>query len=378
MTKADTRINKAVQGFGKHVELERLVRQEAAGLEDLRKHEYELGGKSRKKKDDAPRFIENVGTVSIYSMVQAEELYTKADEHYSEDRSRYARSLLTEISKGGNRRDLAGPPCEQSLAELRRDFPNFSEAIEHIEHATALSRLSDRVWFQMRPMLLLGPAGIGKTAFAQAFARSVGVTFKRFDVGSMSTASAIAGLSMAWSTGHAGEMLRLITTSESANPIVMLDEVDKMSGHHMAPLEPTVLALLEQESAGSFRDEGLLLRINLGHVNWLATANELDAMSEPLKSRFSIVTVSAPSRDQAPAVIHSIYTKIRKANPWGNKFTPSLDGNVIDRLIGYSPRELSHILMTAFGRAAVRGAHQIAPEDVPTRVNQESVRIGFV
>jgi ATP-dependent Lon protease len=378
MTKANTSIRKAIHGFGKHVELERLVRQEIAGLEELRKLEYDIGARSRKKKDDVPRFIENIGAVSIYSIAQAEELYSKAEENYSEDRSRYARSLLNEISKAGNRRNLAGPPSDESIEELHRDFPNFAEAIEHIEHATALSRLSDRPWFQMRPMLLLGPAGVGKTAFAQAFASSVGVKFKRFDVGAMSTASAIAGLSMAWSTGHAGEMLRLITTSETANPICMLDEVDKMSGHEMAPLEPTILALLEQESACSFRDEGLLLRINLGYINWLATANDLDVMSAPLKSRFSIVTVSAPSRDQAPAVIRSIYNKIRNANPWGKKFPHHLDDNVIDRLVGYSPRELNHILMTAFGRAAIRGANQIEPRDVPVRVNQESVRIGFM
>lgn len=378
MTKTRTNPKKAIHGFEKHTELERLVRQEIAGLEELRKLEYEPMSRGSKKKDEAPRFVENIGATSIYSMTQAEDLYSHADEYYSEDRSRYARSLLAEISKGGNRRDLAGPPSKESILDLRRNFPNFAEAIEHIEHAAALSSLSDRAWFQMRPMLLLGPAGVGKTAFAQAFASGVGVTFRRFDVGSMSTASAIAGLSMAWSTGHAGEMLRLITTSQTANPIIMLDEVDKMSGHHMAPIEPTVLALLEQESAGSFRDEGLLLCINLGHVNWLATANELESMSQPLKSRFTIVTVSAPTKDQAPAVINSIYTKIRKANPWGNKFTPVLDENVIDRLIGFSPRELNHILMTAFGRAAVRGSHQIAPGDVPTRINQESIRIGFV
>lgn len=372
MAKKNTVIRKDVSSFGKHAQLEKLVRKEIAMAEELR-----TVGK-RKKKDNEPRFIENTGAVSIFSMLQAEDLYTKANEHYSDDKTRYARSLLSDICKGGNRRELAGPPCDQSIADLRRDFPNFSEAIEHIEYATALSRLSDKPWFQMRPMLLVGAAGVGKTAFAQAFANSVGVAFKRFDVGTMSTASAIAGLSMSWSTGNAGEMLRLITTSTNANPVVMLDEVDKMSGHYMAPMEPTMLALLEPESARSFRDEGLLLRINLAHINWLATANDLNAMSEPLRSRFSIVTIHSPTKDQAPAVIRSIYKKIRGANPWGNKFALRLDDNVIDRLIGYSPRELNHILLTAFGRAAVRGADRIVLADVPARVNRESVRIGFV
>jgi ATP-dependent Lon protease len=194
----------------------------------------------------------------------------------------------------------------------------------------------------------------------------------------MSTASAIAGLSMSWSTGHAGEMLKLITTSPVANPIVMLDEVDKMHGHDMAPLEPTVLALLEQESAKDFRDEGLLLRINLGHVLWLGTANNLNAMSEPLRSRFTVVTVHEPTSEQAPAIIRSIYRKIRAGNRWGHRFSSVLDDNVIDKLVGYSPRELSHILPLACGKAARRGEHQIQPSDIPTRAINDKARIGFM
>lgn len=365
-------------GFRKHVQLERLVRDEISRLDELRKLESEYPGRSRKKGEMTPRFIENIGAVGIYSMLQAEDLYNKSDEYFSEDRTRYARSLLVEICKDGNRRNLAGPPSDESLMELRRDYPNFIEAIEQIEYASALSRLADGSWFQMRPILLLGKAGLGKTAFAQAFAEAVGVPFRRLDVGTMSTASSIAGLSLSWSTGHAGEMLRLITSAPVANPIVMLDEVDKMHGHDMSPIEPTILAMLEQESARNFRDEGLLLRINLSHVVWLATANDLNAMSEPLRSRFTIVTVHAPSQEQAPAIIRSIYRKVLANNPWGHKFSSDIHDNVIDKLADYSPREISHLLPVACGKAAKRGERQIQPIDIPGRARNDKVRIGFM
>ena len=95
----------------------------------------------------------------------------------------------------------------------------------------------------------------------------------------------------------------------------MLDEVDKMAGHYMTPLEPTMLSLLEKESSASFRDEAILLKVNCSRILWIATANDLEKMSEPLRSRFNIVNVKAPSKEHLPNVLRSIYRKILKGNP---------------------------------------------------------------
>ena len=226
--------------FGKHVELEKLVREDVAEREMLRS----LKNESSTRKKNSLSFVENVGAVEIFSMLDAESNFNKADELYGEDRTRYAKGLLTDISKRGNRKNLAGPPPAEALKDLRRDFPNFNEAIDQIEYAAALSQLAGKDWFQMQPLLLLGPAGVGKTAFAQAFANILSVYFRRLDVGTMSTASVLVGLSLGWGSGHIGEVLKTITSSPTANPLIMLDEIDKMAGHYMAPMEPVMLSLL--------------------------------------------------------------------------------------------------------------------------------------
>lgn len=348
-----------VTNFNKHVELEKLVLESIQEREILRSSKNESS--SRKKNESS--FIENIGAVEIFSMIDAELNFNKADQIYGEDRTRYAKALLTDIANRGNRKNLAGPPLVEALTGLRRDFPNFNEAIDQIEYAAALSQLAGKDWFQMQPLLLLGPAGVGKTAFAQAFANILSVNFKRLDVGTMSTASVIVGLSLGWGSGHVGEVFKTITNSPTANPLIMLDEIDKMSGHYSAPMEPVLLSLLEKETSANFIDEALLLRLNCKHILWIGTANDIERLSEPLKSRFNIVDIQVPTKAHIPNILRSIYRKILNGNPWGHKFEKVLQDQVIERLSNHSPREASNLLLLALGKAAISGNTRIDAND---------------
>lgn len=375
MTKTKSIKKARVIRFQQHIQIEKLVREEVLEREVLRNTKPE----SRSRKKTEATFIENTGAVEIYSMAEAETNFNNADEVYGDDRAKYAKNLLKDLASNGNRKNLAGPPPKDALFNLRHDFPNFSEAIDQIECAAALSTLSDNPWFQMQPLLLLGPPGVGKTAFAQAFAKILNIYFRRIDVGTMSTGSVLAGLSLGWSSGHVGEVFKTISASATANPLIMLDEVDKIAGHYMAPLEPLMLSLLEKESSASFRDEALLLRLNCSRILWIATANNLDSMSEPLKSRFNIVNIKAPSKEHLPYVLQSIYRKILQGNPWGHKFAQKLDEEVINRLSAYSPRQASNALILALGKAAVDGKQAINPNDIGCGESDISkIRMGFL
>jgi len=99
---------------------------------------------------------------------------------------------------------------------------------------------------------------------------------------------------------------------------------------------------------------------------WIATANDIEKLSEPLRSRFNVVDIRAPSKEHVPNVLRSIYRKILQGNPWGHKFAKILDDQVIERLSTYSPRQASNLLLLALGKAAVRGNTAINPNDIPT------------
>ena len=140
-----------------------------------------------------------------------------------------------------------------------------------------------------------------------------------------------------------------------------------------------MLSLLEKESSATFRDEALLVRVNCSRILWIATANDLEKMSEPLKSRFNIVDVQAPSKEHLPNVLRSIYRKILQGNPWGHKFANILDDAVIERLSTYSPRQASNALLLALGKAAVNGNKTINPIDIPCCDSEVSkIRMGFL
>ena len=351
-----------VTGFNLHTVIELLTLDKLAEKETLRS----LSSQGRnEEKRDKPAFLENIGACQLFSMSQAEQLHKKARDIFGNDNYRYGQNKIMDALKLGNRRSLAMAPPVHEITALRKNFPNFEEAIEVFEGACALSRLSPDGYLHIPPMLLVGPPGVGKTAFAQAFGKIAGVPFSRIDVGTSSTSAILAGLSLGWSTGRCGEVFNMLIESEYANPVIMLDELDKFNGHYSAPVEPVLLSLLEQESACTFKDEAVPLDLNASHVIWIATANYIEQISAPLRSRLTVVNIDQPSPEQATHVIQSIYCKLRGSKPWGNLFPNELSSDVIEKLILVSPRLASRAIQQGFGIAAKNNRREIRADDVP-------------
>ena len=367
-----------LKGFARYVQTEQsLITELELHKNNLYDHESN-NSRSKKYEESKVMFFEKPGAVCLYSILQVQDLYSNARRIFGDDRERIAKEILANLATKSNRRNLAGSPSVESIRQLKTDFPNFYEAIEQIEFAAALSNLSNKSWFQMPPLLLLGPAGVGKTAFAQEFANILGIYFKRIDAGMATTGSVLSGLSLGWGSGHTGDIFKSISESEVANPLLMLDEIDKIGRQSSYPIEPTLLALLEKESAGDFKDEAIQLHLNCKHFLWIATANDEHLISEPLKSRFTIVNIRRPNREETKPIVHSIYRKIKANNPWGSAFKNELDNTVADELLDFSPRELTRIMSTAFGKAAVRGGREVKLSDflLPNKVATR--QIGFV
>ena len=373
-----TKKHKNWSGFAKHVQIEQEVKAEILMRENELSDQESFSSRSKKLNDTKVVFFESPGAVSLYSILQVQNQYQNARRIFGDDRERIVKEILADLATKNNRRNLAGSPSAESIEQLKLNFPNFNEAIEQIEFAAALSNLSNRCWFQMPPLLLLGPAGVGKTAFAQEFAKNLGVYFKRIDVGTATTGSILSGLSLGWGSGHTGEIFKAINEADSANPLLMLDEIDKISHLSTYPIEPTLLALLEKESASNFREEAIQLHLNCKYFLWIATANDLNAISEPLKSRFTIVNISMPNKEETQHIIRSIYSKIKANNPWGRSFKSELDDSVVVELVDFSPRELTRIMQAAFGKAATRGRNEILNSDFVLPKKSTYRKIGFL
>jgi len=278
-----------------------------------------------------------------------------------------------------------------SLEKLRLDYPNFSEVVDYYRQQFSLAQLSDYSVFSATPLLLVGPPGVGKTAFCHALAKIIGTHFELISLSGMTAGFVIGGMSSGWSDGKPGKVVEALARSRPhiANPLIVLDECDKSGGDkRYDPMGP-MYQLLEKETAVTFIDEALETPCNCAHIVWISTANSIDKIAEPILSRFTVINVERPSSEQMENVLRSIYSKIRGTYSWGSRFDENLSYGVVSKIIDseLEPRRIQMELIAACGKAALRNSdkktsdmqHNILPKDFePRDIGVHKVRMGFI
>lgn len=357
--------------FRHHVSVEQDLRETVRReIERLRERRYGTPAKEIV-------FVESCGARELFSIADIEELHQEAETKYGKENKDYVDSVIRKLLKNGNRRSLATAPTQNAIDQLRKDFPNAAEAIDHVDRAAALCRLTPDGSFQMPPLLLHGEPGVGKTAVLQALAKCLGVPYKRFDIGCLSMGGQLFGLSLGWATGRPGDIFNMVSESPCMNPVALLDELEKAGGNANAPVIPGLLALLEKETSRSYRDEAIDLPLNASCINWFGAANDRHLMSRPLQSRFVSARIERPEGDDAIRVAGSIYRSLRRASPWGARFPEELDRAMAILLARFTPRETSQQLMMAFGVAALQGRTYLKTADFPP-MPPSRPRMGFI
>jgi len=302
-----------------------------------------------------------------------------------DSRDTLARTLET-MQSLGRFRPLAAAPAPSTLAALLDRHPHFEEVIERLIDAAHLARLSREPHFAFPPCLLVGPPGTGKTTFAVDLAKAVGTGYLFIPMSTASSGFDLSGLSSGWSTARPGRIHTHLTCEAGsyANPLLVLDEIDKAAGdQRWNPIGP-LYALLESRTARQFTDEFAEIPLDASHIGWLATANYVDRIEAALRSRFIEVVVRYPSRDESRRIAQHVYADLRAAAPWGVRFAPRLPEAVAEALCEDPPRTQRKRLEAAFGRAARAGRRELWVDDlgsVPPIVHADEgyqlQRVGF-
>jgi ATP-dependent Lon protease len=286
------------------------------------------------------------------------------------------RAVYEKMLRVGGQRFTVKPSSMPVMDELFEDMPNFSEVLEDVRKQLALC-IDSNDPIDLPPMLLLGAPGIGKTHFARRIAQLFGTGFGLVPMSSLTAGWVLSGASSQWKNAKPGKVFDTFLNGDYANPVMVVDEIDKASAEgHYDPLG-ALYSLLEADTATRFVDEFVELPIDASGAAWLATANDAARIPEPILNRMNVYEIDPPDAEGAARIAKSIYGELRSARDWGRRFPDEPSDSVIEKLVPLCPREMRRAIQSAFGNAKIAGRSELSPEDVQDGRGAKRQRIGF-
>lgn len=190
------------------------------------------------------------------------------------------------------------PALDRVRATLIAEFPYAVDVIDF-----ALTDLIARPVIRLRPLLLVGDPGGGKSRFARRLGEVLGLTIWRVDA-SQSDGAVLGGTDRRWHSAECSHPLLAIARGRTANPLVLLDELEKAGTRSdYGRLWDCLLGLLEPETSSRYPDPALQIPLDLSQVNYIATANTIAPLPAPLRDRFRIVAFPKPTFDDLDALL---------------------------------------------------------------------------
>jgi hypothetical protein len=238
---------------------------------------------------------------------------------------------------------LAPLPCLQLVRMiLLREFPHAAEVVDAI-----MSDLEPRKFAALLPTILSVSSGWGKTLFAIRFAKLLALPTTIFGCGGIQD-SALGGTARRWSTGEPSLPASAIINARTANPILILDEIEKAgTSRQNGNLFDVLLSLFEPRSAAPYFDIFIQSEIDLSAVVWIATSNQPSLLPAPLRDRCRKLVFPLPDVIHLSALAPAILTRI------------AADHGIDQRWIENFSKEELAALANAWSRGSLRGLKQL-------------------
>ena len=279
---------------------------------------------------------------------------------------------------------------ELPWTEQTKDTEKLSEAAAILnEDHYALEKIKDRICEYLAVLKLMGnmkapilcfvgPPGVGKTSIARSIARALGRKFVRMSLGGVKDEAEIRGHRRTYIGSMPGRILYAMKTAGTINPVILLDEIDKISSDMRGDPASALLEVLDPEQNNSFRDRYLEEPYDLSKVLFVTTANTLDTIPAPLLDRMEVIELSGYTLEEKTEIARRyLVPKQLKANGLTEK-SASFTGGAIKKIIeGYTMeagvRTLERTVGTVCRKIAVATADEKPENRAKISVTERTV-----
>jgi len=305
LLKKEYELSKLQQKIGKEVEDKVKATQRKYMLnEQLKIIKKELG----MEKDDTESIIEKytkrLADLQVPDSVKTviEEEITKLrflDAHSSEfSVTRNYLDWLTVIPWGISSEENLDLKAARTV--LDDDHYGLDDVKKRILEFIAVSQLKGSV--QGKIICLAGPPGVGKTSIAKSIAKSLNRNYFRFSVGGLSDVAELKGHRRTYIGAMPGKAVQALKKTKSENPLILIDEIDKLGRGWQGDPSAALLEMLDPEQNNSFMDHYLDVPVDLSKVLFLCTANVLETIPDPLRDRMEIINISGYVAEEKLAI----------------------------------------------------------------------------
>ncbi|KAI9360479.1 Lon protease C-terminal proteolytic domain-containing protein [Zopfochytrium polystomum] len=205
---------------------------------------------------------------------------------------------LTQIPWG--RRSEENFDIPHAMTVLDQDHYGLKDVKDRILEFIAVGKLRGTV--EGKIICLVGPPGVGKTSVGRSIARALGREFFRFSVGGLTDVAEIKGHRRTYVGAMPGKVIQALKKVQTENPLIMIDEIDKIGRGHQGDPASALLELLDPEQNNSFLDHYMDVPVDLSKTLFVCTANTLETIPAPLLDRMEVITLSGYVAEEKVAI----------------------------------------------------------------------------